>query len=61
MELKCRLTHAFAEIKVDEVETTVHKSDTKEVDKMIYNLLDVIDDLAKLTDKEFSFSLNDAE
>jgi hypothetical protein len=61
MILKQRLTHNFAEIKVDEIETTLFKSDKKDVEQMIYNLLDVVDDLAKLIGKDFSSSMEDAE
>jgi hypothetical protein len=61
MKLKCRLTHAFADLKIDEVETTVYKSDPQEIERLIDNLTDVIDDLAKLMGKDFRFSLTDAE
>ena len=61
MKLKCRLTHCFAELKVDEIETTVYKSNSQEVEILIDNLTEVIDDLAKLIGKDFSFSLTDAE
>ena len=61
MKLKCRLTHAFADLKIDEVETTVYKSDPQEIKRLIDNLTDVIDDLAKLMDKDFRFSLTDAK
>lgn len=61
MKLKCRLTHAFAELKIDEIETTVYKSCPQEVEILIDNLTYVIDDLAKLIGKDFSFSLTDDE
>lgn len=61
MILKQRLTHNFIEIKVDEIETTLFKSDKKDVEQMIYNLLDVVDDLARLIGKDFSFSMEDVE
>ncbi len=51
MELKCRLTHNFAEIKVDEIEVTLFKSYPQEIDDMIDNLLDIIDDLKKLKEE----------
>ena len=51
MELKCRLTHSFAEIKIDEIETTIFKTDTKEIDSMIENLLSIIDDLERLKEQ----------
>ena len=46
MKLTLRLTHAFAEIKVDEIESTIY--DVKEIEETIANLQDVIDDLEKL-------------
>ena len=61
MKLKCRLTHAFADLKIYEVETTVYKSDPQEIERLIDNLTDVIDDLAKLMDKDFRFYLTDAK
>ena len=61
MILKQRLTHNFIEIKVDEIETTLFKSDKKDVEQMIYNLLDVVNDLARLIGKDFSFSMEDVE
>jgi isopropylmalate/homocitrate/citramalate synthase len=48
MELKCRLTHYLAEIKVDQIEVTLFKSHPKEIDDMIENLLDIINDLKRL-------------
>ena len=51
MKLTARTTHAFVEIKVDEIETTVFKSNLKEIEDMIQNLLDVVNDLASYTDK----------
>lgn len=54
MELTIRTTRAFAEIKVDEIETTIFKSNQQEVQKMIENLLDVADDLASYTNLSLS-------
>jgi hypothetical protein len=51
MKLTSRTTHAFVEIKVDEIETTVFKSSQKEIDEMIHNLLDIANDLAGCTDR----------
>ena len=57
MKITARKTHAFVEIKVDEIETTIFKSDDIEyIEKMIHNLLDVCNDLASFTNmsvKEF--------
>ena len=60
MKLKCRTTHNFAELKVDEIETTIFKSEEQEVLEVIENLTDVIDDLAKLIGKDFTYSLTES-
>ncbi len=54
MKLTVRLTHAFAEVKVDEIETTIFS--VKEIDDTISNLRDAIDDLEKL--KEYKEEKN---
>jgi hypothetical protein len=51
MEIKVRRTHAFVELKVDEIETTIFKSSPKEMEDMINHLLNVVNDLAGYTDK----------
>ncbi len=51
MKITARKTHAFMEIKVDEIETTIFGSSEKEINDMIYNLLDVANDLAGYTNK----------
>ena len=61
MELKCRLTHNLAEIKVDEIETTLFKSHPKEIDDMIANLLDIVEDLAKLKDQTISVVFHEVD
>jgi isopropylmalate/homocitrate/citramalate synthase len=61
MELKCRLTHNLVEIKVDEIETTLFKSHPKEIEDVIVNLVDIIDDLSKLINKNFSYTLTNVE
>jgi len=61
MELKCRLTHNFVEIKVDEIETTLFKSHPKEIDDMITNLLDIVEDLAKLKDQTISIVFHEVD
>ena len=45
MKIKSRLTRAFIELKVDEIETTIFESDKKQMEEMRDNLLDIIDDL----------------
>ena len=57
MKLTLRLTHAFAEIKVDEIETTIF--DVKEIEETIDNLKDVIDDLKKLKESKLNKSEQD--
>lgn len=59
MELKARKTHAFIEVKVDEVETTIFKSDQDGIADMIYNLLNVVNDLAEYTGKSVSEYVNE--
>lgn len=59
MELKTRRTYAFIEIKVDEIETTVFKSNPEEIKQMINNLLNVVNDLASYTDKTVSEYVSD--
>lgn len=59
MKLTTRLTSSFVEIKVDEIETTIFKTDKQEIDSMIYNLLDVVNDLARYTDKSVAEYVND--
>lgn len=47
MQITTRLTHNFIELKVDENETTIFKSDQIEVLKMIEDLSGVIEDLER--------------
>lgn len=54
MQLKTRLTHAFCEIKCDELEDTLFKTDQEAIEAMIHNLLDVANDLARFTNKTVS-------
>lgn len=54
MKLKSRCTPFFIEIKVDEIEATVFKRDKAEINDMIFNLLDVANDLALYTDKSLA-------
>ena len=51
MKLTSRFASSFLEIKVDEIQTNIFKSDKKEILDMIYNLLDIANDLAGYTDK----------
>lgn len=62
MELSTRFsnTGAFLEIKVDEVDTIIFKN-TNQPLEMIENLISVIEDLCKLTDKEFIYEIKDLE
>ncbi len=62
MELTTRFsgTGAFLEIEVDEVDTIIFKN-TNQPLEMIENLISVIEDLCKLTDKEFNYEIKDQE
>ena len=59
MKLEARTTNDFIEVKVDEIETTVFKSDQDGIADMIYNLLDVVNDLASYTNKSVSEYVNE--
>lgn len=58
MKIKSRCTYAFIELKIDEIETTIFKSDKWDVDEHIENLLGIVDDLLKYTDKPLNEFLN---
>ena len=62
MELTTRFsgTGTFLEIKVDEIQTDIFKN-TNQPLEMIENLISVIEDLCKLTDKEFNYEIKDLE
>ena len=62
MELTTRFggTDVFLEIKVDEIQTDIFKN-TNQPLEMIENLISVIEDLCKLTDKEFNYEIKDQE
>ena len=62
MELTTRFsgTGTFLEIEVDEVDTIIFKN-TNQPLEMIENLISVIEDLCKLTDKEFNYEVKDLE
>ena len=60
MELTTRFAGygQFLNIKIDEIETDIFKNDEDAV-KLIENLISVIEDLCKLTDKEFYYEIED--
>lgn len=58
MKLTTRLTHNAIEIKVDEIETYCFKNSAEPLE-IIENLLSVINDICLLTDKDFSYNIND--
>ena len=62
MELTSRFANygSFLEIKVDEIQTDIFKN-TNQPLEMIENLISVIEDLCKLTDKEFNYEIKDLE
>ena len=47
----------FIELKVDEIETTIFKTDENELENTIFNLLQVVEDLASISGKNFYFEL----
>lgn len=62
MELTTRFVNygSFLEIKVDEIEVAIFKNINQPLE-MIENLISVIEDLCKLTDKEFNYEIKDLE
>ena len=62
MKLTSRFANygSFLEIKVDEIQTDIFKN-TNQPLEMIENLISVIEDLCKLTDKEFNYEVKDLE
>ena len=62
MELTTRFAGygSFLNIKVDEIQVDIFKN-SKESLEMIENLISVIEDLCKLTDKEFNYEIKDLE
>lgn len=52
MKLQSRTKHSFIELKVDEIEETIFKSDQKRLQEMIDNLTDVIENLSKYLDEK---------
>jgi hypothetical protein len=58
MEIETRLKSAFIEIKVDELETTIYKSDQKELHELLVNLSGVIDDLLSYTGESITDYFN---
>jgi hypothetical protein len=61
MILESRRTHNFVTIKTDEIETTIFKTDSKELEETINNLLDVIEDLTSYTDKTINDFVSERE
>lgn len=58
MKITSRCTYNFIQLKVDEIETTIFKSDKWDVDETIENLLSVVNDLLTYTDKPLNEFLN---
>lgn len=54
MQIKIRTTHAFADISVDEIQTTIFSSDKKEVKDFITNLIDVAFQMERYSDVSVS-------
>jgi hypothetical protein len=51
MKITARRTHAFVDLKVDELETTIY-GNTHEINEVIENLKDVIEELELLKQQE---------
>ena len=59
MKLTARVTWQLAEIKVDEIDTMLFKSNPEEVQEFIFMLISVAEDIATLTDKTLHDHMND--
>jgi hypothetical protein len=59
MKLTTRLTHNFAEIKVDEIEVTIFKDSDAELKATILNLLQVAHELTSYTDESIHDFFNE--
>jgi len=58
MKITTRISASgFIELKVDEIETTIFKSDENELENTIFNLLQVVEDLSSVAGKDFYFEL----
>lgn len=51
MKIKSRMTRDFIELRVDEIQTTIFKSDKNQVEEMRDNLLDIVGDLNRYIDE----------
>jgi len=58
MKIKTRMTHQFIELTIDAIDETIFKGET-EIDETINNLLGVVNDLKKYTDKNFNEELEE--
>lgn len=60
MEVKSRKsTSGFIELDVNEINTTIFKSEKQEAEKLITNLLSIIDDLTWITEKSVLQHVNE--
>jgi hypothetical protein len=59
MKITTRRTFGFIELKVDENETTLFKSNPDEIKDVVKNLLDVIDELSSYSNKSVKEYLNE--
>ena len=59
MKLTTRLTHNFAEIKVDEIEVIIFKDSEAELKNTIQNLLQVAHELTSYTDESIHDFINE--
>jgi len=62
MKITTRISASgFIELKVDEIETTIFKTDVDEAKQTISNLIDVINDLSDIANLDIYFKIKDNE
>lgn len=61
MELTSRKTYAFTEIKVNEIETIIFESDKEDADKMVRDLLSVINNIIEYTGNDIEYYINESK
>jgi hypothetical protein len=59
MKITSRLTHSYIDIRTDELKTSIFRDNKNEIDEMIYDLLNICDDLTKYTDKSITDYVKD--
>jgi hypothetical protein len=51
MRIQSRVKHAFIDLKIDQIETTIFREEKEEINSTIENLLNIVADLSRYTDK----------